>query len=107
MFKKIIIFSILYFSSTFFLNAEVINKVIVNGNQKVSDETIKIYGKITTGENYTSSDLDRVLKNIYQTNFFENVNLELKNNVLTINLKEYPFINQLVILGENSKKYKE
>ena len=107
MFKKIIIFSILYFSSTFLLNAEIVNKVIVKGNQKVSDETIKIYGKISIGENYNNSDLDKILKNIYETNFFENVNLELKNNVLTINLKEYPSINQLVILGENSKKYKE
>ena len=26
--------------------AEIVNKIIINGNQRVSDETVKIYGEI-------------------------------------------------------------
>ena len=40
---------------------------------------------------------------MYSTNFFENIDIELKNNILNIKLKEYPVINQLVILGESKK----
>ena len=40
------------------------------------------------------------------TDFFENVGVEIKNNILKVNLKEYPVINQLIIVGEKSKKFK-
>ena len=35
------------------------------------------------------------------------MNLLLQNNILTINLKEYPLINQLIIIGEESTKYRD
>ena len=35
------------------------------------------------------------------------IQIELKNNVLNIKVKEYPIINQLIIIGEKSNKYKE
>ena len=89
------------------LNAEIIKNVIINGNKRISEETIKIYGKIETNKNYSDSDLDEVLKNLYETDFFEDVNIELTSNTLKVNLKEYPFINQLVITGEDSKKYRD
>ena len=58
-------------------------------------------------KDYSDLDLDKVLKNLYETEFFEDVNLELKNNTLTINLKEYPIVNQLIIIGEKSTRYKD
>ena len=64
MFKKftLILFFILSFSS---LSAEIINKVNINGNTRVSDETIIIYGKIELNKNYTESDLNIMLKDLY------------------------------------------
>ena len=44
---------------------------------------------------------------MYSTDFFEDVEVNLSNNILTINLKEYPMINQLIILGEKSNRYKD
>ena len=35
------------------LKAEDINDVIINGNKRVSDETIKIYGEINNIKKYT------------------------------------------------------
>ena len=40
--------------------------------------------------------------NLYETEFFEDVKVSFNNNLLTIDLKEYPIINQLIILGEKS-----
>ena len=97
---------ILVFSFTA-LNAETIKDIIIDGNKRISDETVKIYGKIEINKNYTDSDLDIVLKNLYETDFFEDVNIKLSENILKVKLKEYPFINQLVITGEDSKKYRE
>jgi len=95
----------LYFT---FLNAEVVKELEINGNNRISKETIKVYGGIQNlNKNFTNQDLDEILKNLYGTNFFENVNLEIKNNILIVNLKEYPLINTLLITGEKTKKFSE
>ena len=92
---------------SFKVNAEVINKIEISGNLRVSDETIIIYGEINKNEDYSEQDLNRIINNLYSTNFFEDVKLEIKNNILKVNLVEYPVINNLIILGEPSQKYKE
>ena len=105
---KLLIFTISLVLMVFtYVNAEVIKDLKISGNKRVSNETIKIYGKIEIGKDYSESDLDSVLKNLYLTNFFEDVNLLLQNNILTINLKEYPLINQLIIIGDKAPKYRD
>ena len=89
------------------LNAEIVKKVEITGNKRVSDQTILIYGKIEINENYEEKDINKVLSNLYGTNFFEDVKINFINGVLKINLIEYPIINSLVIVGEPSNKYKE
>jgi outer membrane protein insertion porin family len=85
--------------------AEIVNKINIIGNKRISDETIKVYGDVKKiGADYTKSDLDNILKNLYSTNFFETVSVEIIKNILNINLKEYPVINQLVIIGEDSSR---
>ena len=100
--KKIIILSffLLFFSA---LRAEVVKNVIIDGNKRISDETIKIYGKVELNKNFTESDINKVLSNLNLTNFFENIEINLSNNTLKIVVKEYPFVNQLIILGEPKK----
>ena len=100
------------FLSFYFLislaKAEIVQDIKINGNKKISDETIKIYGGVKIGQDYIDKDLDRIIKNLYGTNFFEDINVNLSNNTLTINLKEFPSINQLIVIGEkNSRITKE
>ncbi len=87
--------------------AEIVKSIETFGNKRVSSETIKIYGEIQLNKNYQEKDIDKILKNIYSTNFFEDVRIELQNNILKIYVKEYPIVNQLVIVGEKSNRYKE
>ena len=100
--RKIIILSLfLLFFST--IRAEIVENFIVEGNKRISDETIKIYGEIELNKNFTESDINKVLSNLNSTNFFENIEIKLNNNTLQIFVKEYPFVNQLIILGEPKK----
>jgi outer membrane protein insertion porin family len=103
---KFINLIILFFFLSTFANAEIVKNIQINGNNRVSDETIKIYGGIKLNKNYNENDLNTVLKKLYETDFFENINLKIDNNILTINLDEYPFINQLIIDGEKSNRIK-
>ena len=85
---------------------EVINKIVINGNQRISEETIKIYGEINKNQKINENGINLIIKNLYSTNFFEDVDVSYSNKILTINLKEYPIVNQLIIIGEKSNKIK-
>ena len=87
----------------FSVSAEIIEKVNIDGNDRVSEETIKTYGQIELNKDYSESDLDEILKNIYSTEFFEDVDVSIKGNQLNIKVKEYPVINQLILIGEKKK----
>ena len=99
-----IFITFLIFTSSY---AEVIKNIEITGNKRISDETIKIYGNIELDKDYTNKDIDLILKELYSTEFFEDIKISLKNNKLKIDLKEYPIISQLIIVGEKSNKYKE
>ncbi len=105
MIKYIAFITCLLFYTTAY--TEVVNKLNISGNKRINVETIKVYGDIEIGKDYQKSDLNKILKNLYSTNFFEDVQLELKNNILSLNVKEFPVINQLILIGEPSNKYKD
>ena len=77
MFKKIIYILVFTFF-TAAINADVVKKIEIDGNKKVSDETIKIYEKIELNTNLNENDLNKILQNLYETNFFENVSVNLE-----------------------------
>ena len=43
--------------------------------------------------------LDKIIKNLYSTNFFKNINLELIDGKLSINVVENPLVQNLEING--------
>ncbi len=104
MYKFIItIFIVLTFSTL--VNAANINKVEITGNKRISDQTILIYGNIKINKDYSEREINKILENLYSTNFFKNVNIQVVGSTLTVVLEEYPVINELIIIGEETKKY--
>ena len=55
------------------LSANEINDISVKGNKRISKETILVLGNIELNKNYNSEDVNKVLKNLYQSDFFENI----------------------------------
>ena len=107
-YKKILVGFILFFLAFSVKSySEVVNKVEVKGNQRITLETIIIFGDIKTGENYKESDISLLIKKLYETNFFSNISAELINNQLIINVEENPIINSIVFKGEKADKYME
>ena len=104
---KKIKFLLIFFFLSLPLRAEIIENIIINGNKRVSDNTIKIYGEINQIKKYTQSNANQILKNLYDTGFFENIIISFENKNLIINVKEYPTINQLIIIGEKTKKFED
>ena len=100
---------LIFFYFSFFINlkAEIIKKINILGNERITSETIQIYGKIELNKDYSEIDLNEVLKNLFETNFFEDVKVSITNNTLNVTVTEYPYINEIIIIGEKSNKYKD
>jgi len=105
--KYISLFILIFFTFFSNLNAEVINQIIIKNNNRISIETIKTYGDIKIGIDYSSNDLNKILKNLYETNFFKNIKLDIANNVLTIDVVENKIIQTVSINGVKSEKTTE
>ena len=106
--KKIFsVFLIFFLFNCFNSYAETVNKVVVNGNDRISLETVLIFADVELGKNYEADDVNLMIKKLYDTTFFSDISVELENGVLSFTVKENPIINTIVFDGEKAKKYIE
>ena len=105
MFKNLIKFILFASLFTSIVNAESFLNFNVTGNERVSAQTIINFSNLDVGSDPSENDLNQALKNIYDTNFFELVSIDVKNNTLNINVKEFPIIQDIEFKGIKAKKY--
>ena len=87
--------------------AEILNEVEINGNQRISEETIIMLGGVKKNVDYDNNKLNKILKNLYDTNFFNDIQLKLSDGKLSINLSENPIIEDIEISGIKKKELAE
>ena len=97
------IFSI-FFSIIISSNAEIIKDIKITGNERVSNETIKMFSSVSINDDLGVSEINEILKNIYESNFFEDVSVKIKENVLLIDVSEKPIIVNINYKGIKSKE---
>ena len=105
--KFLLIISFLCFSFHYSVSAEVVKKIIIDGNQRISNETIKMFSAISIDDNLNNLDINKLLKDLYETNFFENVSIKFDNNTLSIFVKEYPIIENIYYEGIKKSKIED
>ena len=102
------IFTILFF---FYFNSyaysETIGKIIIEGNDRISDETISMFADVKLNDNIDNEKLNSILKNLYDSNFFDNVSVSFDKNDLIIKVIESPIIEQITFTGVKSKTMKK
>ena len=102
--KLLISLCFIIFSTS--INAAVVKKVLVNNNNRISKETIITYGQIEIGKNYNDEDVNKILKNLYGTDFFKNISLKIENETLLIDVEENKIIQSVIIEGVASNDIK-
>ena len=103
-----IFFAVIVFFGTIslsFANEDLIKEIEINGNQRIDIDTIISYANIEIDENYTDEKGNNVLKNLFDTELFSNIEIKFENNKLTIVILENPTIN--LIKFEGNKKIKD
>ena len=111
MFKYFIKFITKTFFLFFLLNlnvfAEIVKKIEITGNERISDETIKMFSDIKLGEDLNKKNINAILKKLYDTNFFEDISVILNQNKLRIVVKEYPIIQSIKFDGIKSNSLRD
>ena len=104
MFKKFIItICFILYSNIVFGNDE-ITKILVEGNQRIDIETVESYSGIELGDVYTEEYGNLVLRKLFDTNLFANIEVSFQENVLKINVQENPTINLVKFQGNRKIK---
>ena len=104
---KTVFLIIVFFFNFAFTLANEIKTVEIKGNVRIPKETILVFADLDSFDVMNQNSINEVLKNIYNSNFFENVNIRLDNNKLIINVIERPLIENLYINGIKSNSFQE
>ena len=108
MFKRIILILFIYFGFFFNLaNTEIVEKIITQGNERISSETINVFSGVLINDDLDADKLDLILKEIYSTGFFQDVSVIFKDRILTINVIENSLIQNISYDGIKAQKIRD
>ena len=107
MIKNFIKIIIIFFWLTQNTIGDIIEDIILEGNNRISKETIITYGDIELNKVYTNEEINEIFKNLYSTNFFENITITKLDNKLKIKVIENKIIQTVIIEGVKSKTIQE
>ena len=101
MLKNIVL---IFFLISSFANADILKKIEILGNERIPENTIIMFSKVSIGNKTENINTNNVLKNLYETNFFKDVVVNLNENILKITVSEFPIVQNVNIEGIKSKK---
>jgi outer membrane protein insertion porin family len=82
-------------------NDRQVNYVSVEGNNRITSSEIIEYSGLQIGKVYDKSDVANLIKTLFSTNLFKNIQIKLDNNTLYIQVIERPLISKIIIDGNN------
>lgn len=83
---------------------EAIKSIQVVGAERLEAQTVMSYIKLRIGQPYSSVAADQALKDLYETELFANVQISNQNGNVTIQVKENPVVNRIILEGNKRIK---
>ena len=84
--------------------ASVVQRIIVQGNERIEASTILSYLPIQVGDTVDAAKLDLAVKTLHRTDLFADESMEMQGSDLIIRVSENPIINQVVFEGNHALK---
>ena len=105
-FTSYILIILFYLSSITLSNSQIIKAIEIIGNERISKETIIIFSSVSIPDDITQNKLNNILKDLYETNYFEDVNVKILEEKIIITVKENPIVENINFDGIKSKTIK-
>ena len=87
-----------------FAEENLIKKIDINGNQRIDEETIISYSNIKLDDIYSEEKGNEILKSLFNTELFSNIEIKYNDNQLSISVVENPTINLIKFKGNSKVK---
>ena len=84
---------------TLLANERQINYIVIEGNSRLSSAEIIDYSGIQIGKIYEQDDISEIIKDLFSTNLFNNIEIDTRDNTIFINVSERPIISNIIIEG--------
>ena len=101
--RPIILFIVTLLLSFSVSKAEIYNEIKVEGNERLSVETVIMFSGLNLSDDLTINDLNSSIKKLYKTNYFKDIKITQKKKILTIIIIENPIIQSIKINGIKNK----
>jgi len=96
--------SVIFFLFAASVQSQEFNNILINGNERISDETILVFSDLPNEKFLDENEINSVLKKLYSSGFFKNIIVKIENKNLIINVIENPIIQTVFIEGIKKKK---
>ncbi len=87
--------------------ADVINKIQIKNNNRITKETIITFGGIELGKDYSQEQLNDILLDLYSTNFFSDIKFNLEGDTLVVTVEERKIVQKIILNGVKAEKTKK
>ena len=77
---------LLFLLTTRLAFSEIVKKIEIDGNERIPVETINMLSGVKVNDDINENDINNLLKNLYETNFFKNLEIKLDNSILKISV---------------------
>jgi outer membrane protein insertion porin family len=84
--------------------AQVVSSFVVEGNQRVENDTILAYMPFSAGKSVSADEIDAAVKALFQTGLFSDVQITRRGGTLVIKVEENPMINRVNFEGNSAVK---
>ena len=81
------------------VSAEIIKKINIYGNERVTNETVLMFSNLEVGSSFDQDTLNKALKDLYYTDYFKEVEISFDNQIINIKVVENPIIQSVKISG--------
>ena len=83
----------------------IVRAIVIKGTERLETDTVRSYIELNVGDRYDRDRLDKALKELYASELFADATILDDNGTLTVQVKENPVINRILI--EGAKRVKE
>ena len=83
-------------------NNHLINRIDVTGNNRIDENTILNYAKLSVGSAYNQAEIDEALRDLYKTELFSDVQINYDDSRIVITVQENFLINQVAFEGNKA-----
>ena len=87
-------------------HAQIVSAIVVQGNQRVEDDTVRAYMQLGPGDVISADRIDESIKALFQTGLFSDVRVFRQGNTLVVQVEENPLINKVRFEGNSEVKKK-